>query len=128
MLDTDTSDVGVGTVLSPIQGGKERIIFYYSKTLVPPESNCCMTRKDLLAMVKAVKYFPHHLCERRFTSPIDHASLSWLRLRKEFSNLVARRLEIVAELNYSLERGVKVRHGNAAGLGWITQPLASETC
>lgn len=53
-VDTDASDVGVGSVLSKIQEGVEWVIAYYSKILAPPEQNYCVTRKELLAVVKAV--------------------------------------------------------------------------
>ena len=36
-LDTDASGFGVGAVLSQKQGGVERVIAYYSKTLSPPD-------------------------------------------------------------------------------------------
>ena len=35
-LDTDASVVGVGTTLSQVQEGKERVIAYYSKALAAP--------------------------------------------------------------------------------------------
>ena len=35
ILDTDASGFGVGAVLSQEQGGVERVIAYYSKTLSP---------------------------------------------------------------------------------------------
>ena len=46
ILDTDASAVGVGPVLSQIQEDEERVIAYYSKTLLPPsERNYCVTRR-----------------------------------------------------------------------------------
>ena len=44
ILDTDASAEGIGSVLSQIQDGQERVIAYYSKTLSPPERNYCVTR------------------------------------------------------------------------------------
>ena len=58
ILDTDASVVGVGAVLSQIQEGKEQVIAYYSKSLAPPERNYCVTRRELLLVVKAMKHFP----------------------------------------------------------------------
>ena len=57
VLDTDASNDGVGAVLSQVQDGEERVIGYYSKTLTPPKINYCVTRRELLAMVKRVKHF-----------------------------------------------------------------------
>lgn len=57
ILDTDASAVGTGAVLSQVQRGQERPIAYYSKTLAPAERNYCVTRKELLAVVQAVKHF-----------------------------------------------------------------------
>jgi hypothetical protein len=45
VLDTDASAEGVGAVLSQVQGGVERPVAYYSKTLAPAERNYCVMRK-----------------------------------------------------------------------------------
>ena len=57
ILDTDVSAVGVGAGLSQVQEGKERVIDYYSKTVAPPKRNYCVTRREWLAVVKAMKHF-----------------------------------------------------------------------
>ena len=116
ILDTDASGFGVGAVLSQEQGGVERVIAYYSKTLSPPERNYCVTRRELLATVKAVKHFRPYLYGRKFRLRTDHASLRWLCRRREPSNQVARWLEILAEFSYVLEHRAGVKHGNADGL------------
>ena len=75
ILDTDASDVGVGAVLSQLQEGRERVVTYYSKTLSPSERNYCVTRKELLAVIKAVKHFRPYLDGQKFKLRTDHASL-----------------------------------------------------
>ena len=116
ILDTDASAVGVGAVLSQIQEGKERVIGYYSKTLSPPERNYCVTRRELLAVVKAVGHFRPYLYGRPFKLRTDHASLLWLCRRKEPSHQVARWLEILSEFRYQVEHRQGIKHGNADGL------------
>jgi len=96
ILDTDASDHSVGIVLSQIQGGSEVVVACYSKNLAAAEKNYCTTKKELLAVVKAVKYFQPYLCGRTFRLRTDHASLIWLRKRDEPSSHVARWLEIIA--------------------------------
>ncbi|KAG8172455.1 hypothetical protein JTE90_004429 [Oedothorax gibbosus] len=78
ILDTDASKEGIGAVLSQEVDGKERVIAYFSKSLSKPERNYCVTRKELLAIVKAVEHFHHYLYGRRFLVKTDHASLTWL--------------------------------------------------
>jgi len=65
----------VGAVLSQVQGGNEVVGAYYSKTLAVAEKNYCTTRKELLAVVKAVKHFQPYLYEIMFRLRTDHASL-----------------------------------------------------
>jgi transposase InsO family protein len=116
VLDTDASAVGVGAVLSQIQEGKERAVAYYSKTLSPAERNYCVTRRELLAVVKAMKHFRPYLYGQKFRLRSDHASLRWLCRRQEPSAQVARWLEILAEFQYQLEHRPGNKHGNADAL------------
>ena len=92
----------VKMVLSQVQDGEERVIGYYSKTLIPPERNHCVTRRELLAVVKEVKHFRPYLYGQKFTLRTDHASLMWVCRRKELSDQVAQWLETLAEFKYTL--------------------------
>ena len=56
-LDTDASDVGTGAVLSQVQDEEERVIAYVSKSLEGSEQRYCTARKELLAVVRALKHF-----------------------------------------------------------------------
>ena len=103
LLDTDASLDGVGAVLSQVQGGQERVIAFYSKTLSTPERNYCVTRRELLAIVMATKHFRPYLYGKKFHLRTDHASLQWLYKRKEPSHQVARWLEQLAEFHFTME-------------------------
>ena len=115
-VDTDASKDRVGAVLSQIQDGEERVIGYYSKTFTSPERNCCVTRRELLAVVKGVKHFRSYLYGQQFNLRTDYASFMWLRRRKEPSDQVAWWLETLAEFRYTLVHRAGLKHGNADGL------------
>ncbi|XP_050705336.1 uncharacterized protein LOC126990695 [Eriocheir sinensis] len=53
LLDTDASAEGVGAVLSQVKDGSEHVVAYYSAKFSRPECNYCVTRKELLAVVKS---------------------------------------------------------------------------
>ncbi|KAF8781568.1 Retrovirus-related Pol polyprotein like [Argiope bruennichi] len=55
ILDMDASHECIGAVLSQEVDGQERVIAYFSKCLSKQERNYCVTRKELLAIVKAVE-------------------------------------------------------------------------
>ncbi|GFW62057.1 retrovirus-related Pol polyprotein from transposon 412 [Trichonephila clavipes] len=66
ILDTDASNESVGAVLSQEIDGQERVVAYWSKFLSKPERNYCVTRKELLAIVKAIEHFHHYLYGQNF--------------------------------------------------------------
>ena len=116
ILDTDASLSGVGAVLSQVQNGNERVISYYSRALSPSQQNYCVTRRELLAVVKAVAHFRPYLYGKEFRIRTDHASLLWLCRRTTPSAQVARWLEILSEFSFTIEHRPGVKHGNADSL------------
>ena len=56
ILDTDACDIGIGPVLSQLIEGEERVIAYASRSLSKPERCFCVTRKELLDVVR--RHFP----------------------------------------------------------------------
>ncbi|GBL88233.1 Retrovirus-related Pol polyprotein from transposon 297 [Araneus ventricosus] len=74
ILDTDAINEGIRVVLSQNIGNEERFIGYFSKSLGKPERNYCVTRKELLAIVKSLEHFHHYLYGRKFllrTDPVQ---------------------------------------------------------
>ena len=78
ILDTDASHDAIGAVLSQIQNGQEKVISYASHALSKHELRYCVTRKELLAVYKYVRYFQHYLIGCKFIIRTDHRALIWM--------------------------------------------------
>ncbi len=116
ILDTDASDLAIGSVLSQKIDGVERAVAFASRTLSKSERKYCVTRKELLAVVFFVKHFRHYLYGREFTLRTDHASLKWLMNFKNPEGQVARWLEILAAYMMKVEHRPGKLHTNADSL------------
>jgi len=126
ILDTDASNYGIGTVLSQKQGGTEKVIAYFSRVFDKSERNYCVTRRELLAIVKSLKTFHHYLYGNRFIVRTDHISLRWLMSFKNLEGQLARWLERIQQYDFEIiYRGGK-SHGNADGLS--RQPCVEMSC
>lgn len=77
ILDTDASNVGIGAVLSQVEGGMERVVAYASRALTKQERKYATTKKELLSMVTFTKHFKHYLLGAEFVLRTDHNSLRW---------------------------------------------------
>ena len=78
ILDTDASHDCMGSVLSQVQEGQERVIAYGSKKFSQSQRQYCITRKELLAVHHFVHHFKHYLLGRRFVVRTDHRALTWM--------------------------------------------------
>ena len=126
LLDTDASDVGIGAVLSQVQGGMERPVAYYSRVLSRPEKQYCTTRKELLAVVKSIHHFRPYLYGVEFVVRTDHAALKWLLNFREPEGQVARWIQQLQEFNFTIQHRVGIKHNNADALS--RRPCLSDGC
>ena len=74
ILDADASKYAIGAELSQVQNGVERTIAYASNILLPAQKRYCVTRKELLAVVKFTDQFRHYLLGKEFILRTDHHS------------------------------------------------------
>ena len=112
-LDTDASEKAIGAVLSQEQNGHERVIAYYSRSLTRRERNYCVTREELLAVVKAIEKFHYYLYGQRFVVRTDHASLKWLFNFCQPEGQVARWLQKLQEYQFEVVHRAGKSHMNA---------------
>ncbi|GFX20790.1 transposon Tf2-11 polyprotein [Trichonephila clavipes] len=116
ILDTDASNESVGAVLSQEIDGQERVVAYWSKCLSKPERNYCVTRKELLAIAKAIEHFHHYLYGQKFLLRTDHASLTWLMNFRNTEGQVARWIQRINEYYFDIRHRKGSSHGNADAL------------
>ena len=126
ILDTDASHYGVGAVLSQLQDGHERVIAYFSRSLNRAEKQYCVTRKELLAMVKAIRHFHCYLYGRKFVLRTDHAALRWLLNFKCPEGQLARWLEQLQQYDLEVQHRPGSNHNNADALS--RRPCLYEPC
>ena len=126
ILDTDASNQAVGAVLSQLQDGQEQVIAYYSQTLSRPQKQYCVTRRELLAVIKAVQHFHHYLYGRHFTVRIDHAALKWLLSFRNPEGQTARWIQRLQEYDFEIEHRSGLKHSNADALS--RRPCLAQHC
>ena len=126
ILDTDASDFAIGAELLQIQGGEERVIAYGSLALTAEQKRYCVTRKELLAVVRFTRQYRHYLLGRPFIIRTDHSSLTWLLNFKYPQGQIARWMEELQQYSMTIVHRPGGKHSNADALSRI--PSAGGGC
>ena len=122
IVDTDCSGEALGAVLSQVQNDKEVVLAYLSKCLNSAERNYCITRKELLALVTAVKTWYPYLAGRNVIARTDNSAVAWVKRLKNPTGQTARWLEQLECMNITeIHRPGRV-HWNADALSRRPHP------
>ena len=116
ILDCDDSLTSAGTVLSQVQDGREKVIAYYSHAFSKEQRNYCVTRRELLAIVLAMKPFEPYLQFRKFAVRTDHSSLRWLQSLRNPEQQLFRWLAVLQSFDFQVIHRPGAQHSNADGL------------
>ena len=117
---------GSGAVLSQQGGDGEHAVAFFSRALSRAERNYCVTRRELLAVVLAIRHFLPNLHGNRFLLRTDHASLTWLMSFKQPEGQVARWLEVLQEYDFDIQHWAGRQHSNADSLS--RRPCSAVDC
>ena len=91
ILQTDTSDRGVGAVLSqPSMNNDIYLVAYFSKKLLPWEERHSTTEKECLTVKLGIEAFWFYLMGRTFAVQTDHHALIWLDRLKDTNSRLTR--------------------------------------
>ena len=126
ILGTDASNEGIGAVLSQGIDGEERPVAFFSRTLTRPQRNFCVTRRELLAVVKSIKQFHTYLYGQQFVVRTDHSALQWLLNFRHPEGQVARWLEVLQSYSFTIQHRPGPNHSNADALS--RRPCLTTDC
>ena len=127
IIDTDASDFAMGAVLQQEQNGTVRVISYASKTFDAAERQYCTTRKELAAIIYALKTFRHYvLGVEKFLLRTDHGALTSLFRVPVPIQQQARYLNFLADYNFEIQHRAGINHGNSDGLS--RRPCGDKKC
>ena len=90
ILDTDASLFAVGGILNQLQGDREVVIAYVSRSLRLSQRRYCTTRREMLAAVTMCTHCHSYLRGTQFTLHTDHSSLRWLQKFRNSDGMLAR--------------------------------------
>ena len=119
IVDSDASDLTVGAVLSQEQDGEEKVIAYMSKSMNVHERAYCITRKELLAVVTALRHYHNYLYGQEVLLRTDNAAVSWMKTLKTPTGQVARWLQELSTYNLVVVHRAGKSHANADALSRI---------
>ena len=116
ILDTDWSDRAIGGVLSQVQNGKERVIQYGARKLLPAEQNYSSNKGEMLAVIHFVQKWKYYLAHRPFILRTDHSALKWIRTMEPPRGMIARWLELLSNFEFRVMHREGAKHANADAL------------
>jgi hypothetical protein len=108
LVATDASNVGIGAVLfqeilDPTTGiHKDKIIALISRALTKSEKNYSTTKKELLAIVFAIKQFDQYIRGVNFTLLTDHQALTHLFSQKKINAMITNWIDTLLEYNFKV--------------------------
>lgn len=91
IVNTDASEYAVGACLYQVdKDGNTMVIAYYSRVLKGPEINYCVTEKEALAIVSALRHWRTLVLGHDITVVTDHKALSLLKQCRLLSERLTR--------------------------------------
>ena len=103
-------------VLNQIQGDREVVIAYASRSLRLSQRQYCTTRREMLAAVVMCTHFRSYLRGAQFTLRTDHCSLRWLQKFCNGDGMLARWYMLLGQFSVTFEYRPGIQHANADGM------------
>jgi len=108
---TDASAAGIGAVLYQLEPGSEkpRWISFQARALSKSERNYSATKRELLAIVFALRKFHYYVWGTRFTLYTDHAALTYLHTQPRLNPMLTGWYELIFDYDFAIHHRPGVR-------------------
>ena len=110
-VGTDASQHGVGAVLyQEDNNGKRSYICFASKSLNPAQRNYPSIKRELLAIIFALRKFHHWIAGRKFKLYTDHQPLAHLFNAKDLNNMLSHWALIILQYDFEIFHRPGIHH------------------
>ena len=100
-VGTDASDRGLGAILyQEEEEGKPKYIAFAARSLTKGERGYSATKRELAAIVFALKKFRYYLWGSHFTLYTDHKALTYLFTQRHVNPMITHWLEQLLDFNF----------------------------
>jgi hypothetical protein len=104
---TDASISGLGPVLFQLDKlNKAQFISFQNRALSVSERNYSATKRELLAIIFALKKFHHYLFLNPFTLYTDHKALTYIFLQKHTNPLILGWFETLLSYSFTIKHNL----------------------
>ena len=101
---TDASGVGIGAVLYQFcpDTKKQCFVSFQARALTSSERNYSATKRELLAIVFAIRKFHRYLWGTHFTLYTDHRALTYLHTQQNLSPMLVGWFDLIFDYNFAV--------------------------
>jgi len=119
VIDTDASNFAASGICQQWQDGKLRVIEYASRVFNQAERNYCATRREMAAVIFALRQFRPYLLGRKFLIRVDNQALSFFMRLRNPTGQAARYLDFLADYDFEISHRGSAQNRNADGVSRI---------
>jgi hypothetical protein len=101
-IQTDASNFGAGAVLGQKIDGQIRYIRFISKSFNSAQRVYSATRRELLAIIIALKHFRPYIYATRFELQTDHKALTYMFTQKKLNSMLLSWLDVLLDYDFSV--------------------------
>jgi hypothetical protein len=101
-VGTDASNVGIGIILYQIINDEVKYISMQAKSLSKSERNYSATKRELLAVVYALKKFHKYLYGKPFILYTDHKALTYLHTQRIANAMMISWLDTILQYDFKI--------------------------
>lgn len=128
-ISCDASLTGIGAVLYQVRDGKTKYISFVAKSLSKSERKYSATKRELLALVFALKRFHKYIYGSSFTLYTDHKALTYLHTQRVANLMMIAWMDTILQYDFKIVHlpGVaNVLPDALSRLSEETEPLLNE--
>jgi RNase H-like domain found in reverse transcriptase/Reverse transcriptase (RNA-dependent DNA polymerase)/Integrase zinc binding domain/Chromo (CHRromatin Organisation MOdifier) domain len=118
IIEADASDYAIGSILSQLHNGILHPVAYYSRKLIPAETNYEIYDKEMLAIISAFKAWRPYLegSQHQIQVFTDHRNLEWFQETKQYNRRQSRWAQFLTGYDFVIHYRPGSRHGKPDAL------------